>query len=675
MQSIYLICVLLGLAAQSALFAQDAITCQSSSSPSTVRKEGLNEALGAITIDCRGGTAGSRQGGSLTVQLSRTLANRVVNDTVQEAQLQIDTGSGFRTIASGATRLGTNGLSFNGFTFDVPASQRFTLQVSRLRAEVAGSDAPITATIGLNGLNNLALNGNFLTVGQPLTGLFSSLSFVNIVDLTKTLPSSFDEAAQNAIPSFTARVTEGFSTAFQAKQDGADTGIRVMVRYSAVPAGVRLAVPDVVAGSSAQEPTSAGGFGGPFQAGRATTGALLLARVLQPASDGSGGILATFNQPSLPFGTLREVPLNNGAGVAVYEVLDGNPFLTESAQIPTFIELRSFSGGTSRANISFAPIRTSSANAPIPSFIDVEPGTDCQTSRDCENAPRLTINADPLTVTSVEATGFQVRYVRINNAGGGSFLWSAKVAYTNGSGWLRLDRTEGLGNSTIRVDFLPDKVPGPGTYNATLTIDAGSTAGSRVLPVQFVVTANPVLRGPAITSAVHAATGLEGMVPSGLSVLKGARFNGNNVEVKIGGVVAKIVQRNADQISFEVPWALFGKPSADVVVTVDGTASLPFPAKLSPVMPAVFSDGVTATSLRVTGIPQHALQTITFRVPGVEDLLRPTSVDPVADTPGVYTLGYTLPENVAGPTTDLQVCAADFCGPAVKVPVTVAPQQ
>ncbi len=670
------------LLSATAAFGQDAITCQSFSSPATVRKEGLSEALGSITLDCKGGAPGARVSGTLTLFLNRPIANRVVNDTVPDALLQMTSGGSTTTLNTTVTRNGTGGVSFGGFSFDIPASRQFTLQISRLRAEVAGSDQPITATLGLNGLNNLALNGNFLVVGQPLTGLYSSFSFANIQDVTKTLPSTFAEAVQSELPSFTTRVTEGFSTAFQTKQDGADTGIRVMIRYSTVPAGLRLAVPDLISGSSSTEPTSTGGFGGTVQAGKQTPGALTLARVLQPASDGSNGILVTFNQGGA-FGTLREVPLVNGAGVAVYEVVDGNPFLTESAQIPTFLEMKILASGTIRTRTSFAPLRAAGTpGSAVPSFIDAEPATDCQTARDCEAGPRLSVNADPLVVTGMEATGFQIRYVRINNAGSGGFLWSAKIAYTNGADWLRIDRTEGTSSATIRLDFLPDKVPGPGVYNATLTIDAGSAAGSRVLPVQFVVTANPVLRGPLVNSGVHAATGLEGIVPGGQGLLRGVRFDGQSAEVKIGGVTARIITRSSEQILFEVPFALFGRDRADVVVTVDGTASLPSTVKLSPVMPAVFAGGVTnaggnvnspaqpaapnsTVALRVTGIPTHALETITFRFAGREELARPTSVAPA--TPGSQILELQLPEGLVGPATDLQVCAADFCGPAVKL--------
>ncbi len=671
------------LAAGSGL-AQDAITCQSSSSPVTVRKEGLTEPLGVITLDCRGGAAGTRLAGTLTVFLNRALANRVVNDAVPEALLQIDTGSGARTLAATATRNGSSGIGFAGFSFDIPASRRFVLQVSRLRAEIAGSDLPVTATLSLSGLNNLALNGSFLVVGQPLTGLFSSLSFANVQGTTKPLPATFEEAASNAQPSFTARVTEGFSTAFAPRLDGADSGVRVMLRYTNVPSGVRFTVPDVIAGSSAPEPTAAGSFGGGLQAGRTAPGTLLLARVLQPAADGSGGVLATFGQ-GLPFGALREVPLSaSGAGVAVYEVLDGNTFLTESAQIPTFIEIQTLTSGTSRTSVTFAPVRAPSngGGAPIPSFIDVAPDTDCQTTGDCQSGPRLVVNADPLVVTGMEATGFQIRYVRINNAGPGGFIWTAKVTYANGSDWLRIDRTEGVSSATIRLDFLPDKVPGPGIYNATLTIDAGATAGSRVLPVQFVVTENPVLRGPQITASGHAATFEEEVVAGGLAYLRGVRLEGRNVEVKVGGVAARTTFRSASQINFEVPPALFGRNTADLVVTVDGTSSLPRPLKFKPVWPAVFPGGVlneggavngaaqpapAGSTIRVlaTGVPVHALLTIFVRLGALENI-RPTLTTDDG-SPGVQTLDFTLPEGATAPAMDLQVCAAEVCGPAVKL--------
>ena len=54
-----------------------------------------------------------------------------------------------------------------------------------------------------------------------------------------------------------------FAGAFQNKDTTTDSGTRVLVRYSNVPAGARIFVPDVIAGSSAVEPTSGGDLGLP----------------------------------------------------------------------------------------------------------------------------------------------------------------------------------------------------------------------------------------------------------------------------------------------------------------------------------------------------------------------------------------------------------------------------
>ena len=65
----------------------------------------------------------------------------------------------------------------------------------------------------------------------------------------------------------------------------------------------------------------------------------MLVRVLGPAADGSGGTLA-YTYPGSGIATLdgaSEVPLSGGAGIAVYEVVDSNQSVRESAQIPTFL--------------------------------------------------------------------------------------------------------------------------------------------------------------------------------------------------------------------------------------------------------------------------------------------------------------------------------------------------
>src|SRR5581483_6722219 len=97
----------------------------------------------------------------------------------------------------------------------------------------------------------------------------------------------------------TTRVTEGFATSFQAKDPTTDSGTRILINYTGLPAGATVWVPDAVAGSSATRPTSGGDLGFAAAAGEYTpsSGTLLLVRVLNADATGTGGTLATLAAP------------------------------------------------------------------------------------------------------------------------------------------------------------------------------------------------------------------------------------------------------------------------------------------------------------------------------------------------------------------------------------------
>src|SRR6185503_12031796 len=88
------------------------------------------------------------------------------------------------------------------------------------------------------------------------------------------------------------------------------------------------------------QPTAAGDLGLARSGGQyAGGGSLLLVRVLNVQADCSGGTPA-YTYPGLgtvTFDAATEVPLANGQGIAIYEVVDSNPHVQESAQFPTFL--------------------------------------------------------------------------------------------------------------------------------------------------------------------------------------------------------------------------------------------------------------------------------------------------------------------------------------------------
>ena len=117
-------------------------------------------------------------------------------------------------------------------------------------------------------------------VGQPAHGLY--VAFSGKLVCTQSGVAAAPECRQlrqlsRLRLSFTStRVTEGFADSFAPKSDpqnlNADTGTRICVQYSGFPAGARLFVPTVVAGSDATQPTAGGDLGLTASGGKYTPG-------------------------------------------------------------------------------------------------------------------------------------------------------------------------------------------------------------------------------------------------------------------------------------------------------------------------------------------------------------------------------------------------------------------
>jgi hypothetical protein len=166
--------------------------------------------------------------------------------------------------------------------------------------------------------------------------------------------------------------------------------------------------------------------------------------------------------------------------------------------------------------------------------------------------------------------------------------WTATIVYGSGNGWLSLDPMFGSDGANVRVYATPGNLA-PGTYNATITFDAGPNGGSQIVQVSYTVTAaTPTTVVPSITSAVNAASfAATPMVPGSLSTLMGKGFAGKNLAATFDGVPSTILFSNDTQINLMVPVEMTSKASADLVVSVDGAASQPKTVNLAPFSPAI----------------------------------------------------------------------------------------
>jgi uncharacterized protein (TIGR03437 family) len=407
-------------------------------------------------------------------------------------------------------------------------------------------------------------------------------------------------------------------------------------------------------------------------------------------ANGAGGVLGQAPPPGVmaTLDSASEVALVNGAGAAVYEVVESNPAQLESAQFPAFLVYTPPEGGSTaegKQEVSFAPLSTvwtGNPSAPIPRYAYVAPPSDCQALGDCNASyfPRLFVDSPSLDFKAPAGSGFQIQYIRINNEGGGILNWTVSVNYRSGSGWLRIVPVSGQNNASVRVDVLPEKLA-PGVYEADLTIDAGPLAGSRTARVRLEVTTF-VPPPPAIRSAVNAATfEATPLVAGSLGTLFGSRFSGRDLSVTFDGVPARVLFSKEDQINLLVPAELSGRAVSQVVVKVDGVASAPLAVQLAAFAPGIFGtlnqdytvNGLnnpapvgTVIQVFATGLPENASATILARVHDREAEL-PLYAGPAPGFPGVQQVNVRIPDDLPAMTTDVRLCAQPPGRPAERV--------
>ena len=695
-----------------AALAQSALVCTTTAVPPIVRSEGLTERLGDIILGCSGGTPGAVVSANLTLFLNVGITNRLVSGNTDDIILTVDSGSGPVPANVSARQFAPMAVAFNGLSFTVPASGNVTLRIGNVRGAVnqlgLAPRQSVIANLSFSNVAGLAVGNPQFTVGVTQGGLLATYSTSGVRCTGSPLPSTINLTNLFATGTrfFSTRVTEGFADDFQKKDAFTDTGTRIVVRYSGFPASARLFVPDAVAGSSATRPTAGGDLGIPASGGAYTPGgggSLLLARVSGTDANGAGG--TPVYAPGAPgsgtvsFDAVGEVPLSNGAGLAVYEIVDSDPALQESAQFPTFVGIMSNPGGEvviAHQTISLGPISnvtSATAGDPIPRFTPEPPANDCSLLGDCGAAyfPNLLVDAPPLNFTVAAGGPFQVKYIRVNNQGSGLLNWTASLAFQTGSGWLTIDPTAGPNNATIRMDAHPEKLA-PGTYQATLTVDAGPLAGSRTLPVSLTVTPATAAPQPAITvdSVTNAASLQAGpLVAGSLATVKGARLSGKNVSVTLDNLPAALLYKGDDQINLQVPDQLASKTSAQLVVIVDGVSSAPRTISLASTAPAIFANGVLNQDATVNNAANAATAGSVLQI-FATGLMSATSGavtaqinDRVIDTLyyagpapgliGVQQVDLVVPDDLGATTSDLRVCAyaADstqrVCSPPAKI--------
>jgi len=700
--------------------ARAAFVCEPFANPPVVHGEGISERVGDIVLTCTGGVPSATVTANLFFFLNVNLTNRLVSNTTNALSGLIftaDNGSGPQPILATPTQIGPGSLVYNGATFTLSSTGAVTLQLANLRADanqlMFASGSLIQVTLGSNPNSVLAVPSNQFVVGTPQHGLYAAISSQIVCNSRGSrLPGdigSFASFLGSGAAFNSTRLTEGFASSFGTRTAwqslNADTGTRIIVNYSGFPPGARLFVPNVIAGSDAVKPTSAGNLGLSASGGQYApggNGSLLLSLVQFNDTNGARGTpVYTPGAPgsgTVSFDAMSEVALNNGSGSAVYEVVDENPSVQESAQVPTFLSLAPFSGAAIETSetVSLAPlstVETATLKDPIPRFEQVAVPPDCSIVGDC-NAPyfpHLYVVETSLNYTAPAGSSYVVNYIQVQNQSGGLLEWSTSLKYLSGSGWLTISPTNGVGNATIRLDASPGALA-PGTYSAILTIDAGPIAGSRDVPITFVITeaSPPPVPVPRIQSVVNAATSAAGPVaPGSIATLYGTNFGGKNVMVTFDGIAGQILYAGSTQINLVVPSALGTKTSTQVIVSVDGNAGSAFTANLAPFAPGIFANGIlnqdntvnsakqpaalgTIIQIFATGLSGNGTITATLGGVTVPDLYYG---GPAPGLDGVQQVDLFLPTSLTGTSVPVAVCGTPpggqtVCSPEVAVPLT-----
>jgi hypothetical protein len=269
-----------------------------------------------------------------------------------------------------------------------------TIRITNIRGNAAavGEGSSITGTLSIfsfasigvtpNNTQTLALvdEGLIVDFGSPVTGLqcetFSGHTSINLQEgfagAFKTLGAptftQSDFAAENGYPVCENGSSEGDGTCSD-PQDNAGTGggatqaTRFMIRFVGVQPGVVVTVHDAV---------DEGGERGSDCPVTVSGGPLCVERVSGTDENGAGG-------SAVGGGDDYDVSLDSdGNGFVVYELKDGDPFMTQDIDIPIWVswtpdtEVDEPAIGSSSVLATFAPLSDdgSAGNSPTPRFID-----------------------------------------------------------------------------------------------------------------------------------------------------------------------------------------------------------------------------------------------------------------------------------------------------------------
>jgi uncharacterized protein (TIGR03437 family) len=373
--------------------------------PSIARSEGLAEEVADLLVTCTGGTPTTTGAPVPAVNISISLdigvTSRINGSNATESLLLIDepapssqlvctpgpcaitgtgTGSGVYDGSTGrptifiGTLLNDITIGFSNVPLDPPGSGTRILRISNVRAGVAlfqlAPDAPPGVTldiqVGAVPINNPTQTAAFMQPGLSVGAITAP-----------SLPCGSNNAVVNAntSPDFSLNFSEGFASAFKVQagatqnQPGgpynsetgfynaaltgipvsslADSGTRLRATFNNVPAGVSIYV------STTQNNSSS---------------ASLQAALTSAETGPFSAVVPTV-------GNYAQIPITNGSGIAVWEIIMTDPNSIEQANFGVVVSYGTPVGAaTATVNSNLAPVSTTPfvlSSGPAPRFVDI----------------------------------------------------------------------------------------------------------------------------------------------------------------------------------------------------------------------------------------------------------------------------------------------------------------
>ncbi|HME09209.1 MAG TPA: SBBP repeat-containing protein, partial [Bryobacteraceae bacterium] len=340
------------------------VTCVANGGvPPLLRFEGEAELLGDLLLNCIN-SQGVPVPADVTVFGNVPLTSRILNSATNasEALLLIDDPPVSQQVLNTNVFQGTvDGPDVVFKAVPIPSGGTQSLRIVNLRADAhafgLGTASAQPDFVGVT-LSGISVTNGVQTLGfvQPTEFKTQTVSSANDqrsvrLSYTERFATAFktrlDPSGSQSTPGKVYNTESGFVNATLVPGAGlADSGTRLFLQISAVPTGVNAYVSVFPEGSTN-------------------------ARLVSTDSNGAGPI-SPIAGSSLFGGTYSQVPISNGLGIAVWEVLTANPSALETLTFDLVLTGVTQSGlgpvvlkGTLGP---LSPINTSSASAPLPRF-------------------------------------------------------------------------------------------------------------------------------------------------------------------------------------------------------------------------------------------------------------------------------------------------------------------